>query len=115
MKCRSIDTIDRGDVREYVCGNVSIARLMSTNEEKVLSIDVVIPWGFPIDQSIKVGDVQLIYHRDVINGLEWEFVGYDDGVRRELISIRITLKGEVEEALIKELISNVLSTYMKDP
>ncbi|WP_054842749.1 hypothetical protein [Vulcanisaeta distributa] len=76
---------------------------------------MVAPWNLPIDQSLRVGDVQLIYRRDVINGLEWEFVGYDDGSRRELISVRISLRGDVGDSFIKELITNVLSTYVKDP
>ncbi|ADN50180.1 hypothetical protein [Vulcanisaeta distributa] len=116
MRCGNIDVINKGEIREYACGNTSVARLLSlSSEERVLSIDVVAPWNLPIDQSLKVGNTQLIYRRDVINGLEWEFVGYDDGSRRELISVRILLRGEVEDSFIKELIISVLSTYVKDP
>ncbi|GAB6943529.1 hypothetical protein [Vulcanisaeta sp. JCM 14467] len=116
MKCENIDVIDRGDVREYVCGDVSLARLLLINETKrILSIDVLAPWNLPIDQSIRVGDIQLIYRREVINGLEWEFVGYDDGSRRELIAVRVSLSGSAEDSLVKELIAFVINTYVKNP
>ena len=116
MRCESIDVIDRGDVREYVCRNISLARLLRIDEtRKILSIDVLAPWNLPIDQSLKVGDVQLIYHMDSINDLIWEFVGYDDGSRRELISVRIIFRDDVKDTYIKELIARVLNTYMEDP
>ncbi|WP_054856983.1 hypothetical protein [Vulcanisaeta sp. JCM 16159] len=116
MKCEGINVINKGTIREYVCGNTSVARLLNLSEgEAILSIDVVAPWNLPIDQSLRVGDVRLIYRRDVINGLEWEFVGYDDGSRRELISVRISLVGVVEDSFVKELIINVLGAYVKDP
>ncbi|MGC8607221.1 MAG: hypothetical protein ACP5GZ_09860 [Vulcanisaeta sp.] len=115
MQCSDIDIIDRGEIKEYTCGNTSLARLLSLgNEEKVLSIDMIAPWSLPIDRSIKVGDVRLIYRKEIINGLEWEFVGYDDGSRRELISVRILLRGNIEDSVIKELIINALNIYMRE-
>ncbi|BDR92171.1 hypothetical protein [Vulcanisaeta souniana] len=116
MQCSEVNIVSRNNVREYLCGNRSLARLIShDNNESVLSIDVVAPWDSPVDQSIRVGDVQLIYRRETINNLEWEFVGYDDGSRRELISIRVFLGNNIEDSTIKELIINTLRTYMKDP
>ncbi|WP_243679011.1 hypothetical protein [Vulcanisaeta distributa] len=35
MRCESIDVIDKGEIREYTCGNTSLARLIGLdNEEK---------------------------------------------------------------------------------
>ncbi len=116
MQCSEVNVVSRNNVREYLCGNRSLARLINLdNNERVLSIDVVAPWNSPIDQSIKAGNVQLIYRRETINNLEWEFVGYDDGSRRELISIRVFLDDHIEDSTIKELIINALGTYMRDP
>ena len=115
MQCSDIDVVDRGEIKEYTCGNTSLARLLSlSDEEKVLSIDVIAPWDLPIDQSLKVGDVQLIYRKELINGLEWEFIGYDDGSRRELISVRILLGRNAEDSFIKELIINALNMYVRE-
>lgn len=114
MECNEITVRDWDGIREYLCGNVSLARLISINDEvSVLSIDVLSPWDIPIDETLKIGDVKLMYRREVINNLKWEFVGYDDGVRRELISIRIFVGKGFDDSAIKELIINAVKTYSR--
>jgi hypothetical protein len=115
VECNELTVREQGGVKEYICGEVSLARLITTgNGTRVLSIDVVSTWDMPIDESVRVGNVQLIYRRDVVNNARWEFVGYDDGTNRELISIRVFLEGELSDDAIKELIINVVKTYSRN-
>ncbi|MFB6470885.1 MAG: hypothetical protein TU36_006615 [Vulcanisaeta sp. AZ3] len=116
MECNELISKNWDGIKEYLCNDVSLARLINIDGgTKMLSVDVATPWNMPIDNTLRVGDIQLIYRREVINDSIWEFVGYDDGSRRELISIRIFLNTSADESKIKELIMRVLRTYSGSP
>ncbi|WP_069806460.1 hypothetical protein [Vulcanisaeta thermophila] len=99
---------DTDGVREYLCNEASVARLIPQGDNYILSIDTVGAWKYPVDDKMAVGDVSLIYWRTTFTNYDAEFVGYDDGGRRELISVRIKLKGPISDDEVKELILRVL-------
>ncbi len=105
--------IDKGVVREYVIDENSIARLIRLGNKAVLCIDVIGEWKFDVEEELVLDNIRLIYSRGVIRGFPMEFVGYDDGFRRELIAVRIFFDQVPDDNVVKELIAEVLTKHAR--
>lgn len=112
MNCE-LTVKDHGDVREYLCNEVSVARLV-LHGEHILSIDVIGPWNYPVSRKLSVDNVSLMYWRGSVMGFDAEFVGYDDGIRRELMSIRLFLSKDLGDDEVKELILRIIKDFGND-
>lgn len=101
---------DVGDAKEYLCNDVAVARLILRGDY-ILNVDVVKPWNYPVTKELSINNVTLIYWRNNFMGYDAEFVGYDDGSKRELISIRIFLGSEVSDDEVKDLILKIIGEF----
>lgn len=90
---------------------VSIARIVKIGENNyIMSIDVVDDWNYEIQEELSISHYKLIYFRP---SNEIELVGYDNGVKRELISIRVRLDN-LNPEYVKKIFNNLIKFYAKN-
>lgn len=90
---------------------VSIARIVKIGESNyIMSIDVVDNWDYEIQEELSISHYKLIYSRP---SNEIELVGYDNGVKRELISIRVRLDN-LNPEYVKKIFNNLIKFYAKN-